>query len=102
MMEYNIIISIRTKQMLGNHLKFLSLINKDAAQKTKRRIIDEICALRLMPTKFPFFNELYIPQNKYHKMYIENWYLVLFQIKDSIVYVDYIIDCRQDYGWLIK
>jgi len=101
-MEYKIVISVRAKQMLGIHLKFISNINKDAAKKIKQKIIEGISSLDKMPTRFPFLNELYIPPNKYHKMYIENWYLVLFQIKDNIVYVEHIVDCRQDYGWLIK
>jgi len=88
--------------MLGIHLKLIANVNKDAARKSKQIIIEGISSLGIMPTRFPFLNELYIPPNKYHKMYIENWYLVLFQIKDNIVYVEHIVDCRQDYGWLIK
>jgi hypothetical protein len=26
----------------------------------------------------------------------------LYQVKDQAVYVDYIVDCRQDYGWLLR
>ncbi|MCM1543383.1 MAG: hypothetical protein NC121_19290 [Blautia sp.] len=26
---------------------------------------------------------------------------VFYQIQDSTVYVEYILDCRKDYGWLI-
>jgi len=29
-------------------------------------------------------------------------YLILYQIKGQMVYVDYIVDCRQDYEWLIR
>jgi hypothetical protein len=36
------------------------------------------------------------------EIFIEKWYLILYQIKDQTVYVDYIVDCRQDYGWLVK
>ena len=62
----------------------------------------EIRSLQTMPQRFPFFNEDYIPANKYHKLYVENWYLVLYQIKDDTVYVDWILDCRQDYSWLLR
>ena len=55
-----------------------------------------------MLQRFPFFEEPYIPPNKYHKMFVEKWYLVLYQIKDDTVYVDYILDCRKDYSWLIS
>lgn len=101
-MEYKIIISDRAKQMLANHIQFLAKANKNAAKEKKAEIISALRSLSQMPNRFPFFEEEYIPKNKYHKMFIKNWYLVLFQIKDSTVEVDYIIDCRQDYGWLIR
>ena len=34
---------------------------------------------------------------EYHKMFIKKWYLILYPIKDLTVYVDYIVDCREDY-----
>jgi plasmid stabilization system protein ParE len=101
-MKYHIIISERAKEMLGMHIRFLAQVNKAAASKLKNRLVAEIRSLQTMPQRFPFFNEDYIPANKYHKLYVENWYLVLYQIKDDTVYVDWILDCRQDYSWLLR
>lgn len=101
-MQYKVIISERAKEMLGMHIRFLTQVNKTAANKLKKRLIDEIRALQEMPQRYPFFNENYIPANKYHKLYVENWFLVLYQIKDDTVYVDWIVDCRQDYQWLLR
>ena len=101
-MKYKVIISERAKEMLGMHLPFLAQVNKPAAKKLKTRLIQEIRSLEEFPEKYPFFNENYIPANKYHKLYVENWYLVLYQIKDTTVYVDWIADCRQDYQWLLR
>lgn len=101
-MQYKVIISERAKEMLGMHIRFLAQVNKSAAIKVKNRLIDEIRALQEMPQRYPFFNENYIPANKYHKLYVENWFLVLYQIKDDTVYVDWIVDCRQDYQWLLR
>ena len=101
-MKYKVIISDRAKEMLGMHLRFLAQVNKAAAIKLKNRLVEEMRSLQDMPQRYPFFNENYIPANKYHKLYVENWYLVLYQIKDYTVYVDWIIDCRQDYQWLLK
>lgn len=96
------IISDRAKEMLGMHIRFLGQVNKPAGRKLKERFVSEIRSLQEMPQRYPFFNETYIPANKYHKLYVENWYLVLYQIKDNAVFVDWIVDCRQDYQWLIK
>ena len=101
-MRDQVIISDRARQMLGMHIRFLGRVNKLAAVKLKKRFLEELRSLQGMPQRYPFFNENYIPANKYHKLYVENWFLVLYQIKDDTVYVDWVVDCRQDYQWLIK
>lgn len=101
-MKYKVIISDRAKEMLGMHIRFLAQVNKPAAIKLKHRIVSEMRSLQEMPQRYPFFNEKYIPPNKYHKLYVENCYLILYQIKDDKVFVDWIVDCRQDYRWLMK
>lgn len=99
--KYKVIVSDNAKQMLGMHIRFIAQVNKEAAIKKKKELIAAMRSLEYMPYKFPFFEEPYIPSNKYHKMYVKKWYLILYQIKDNIVYVDYILDCRKDYSWLI-
>lgn len=102
MQKFEIIISQEAFEMLKEHIAFIANVDKAAAEKTKTLIVNSIKGLNDLPNRYPFFDEDYIPKNKYHKMFVENWYLVLYQIKDSTVYVDYIVDCRQDYNWLIK
>lgn len=99
--KYKVIVSDRAKRILGAHIRFMAQVNKDAASTKKKEIITAIRALNHMPQRFPFFEEAYIPPNKYHKMFIEKWYLILYQIQDDTVYVEYIVDCRKDYNWLI-
>ncbi len=95
-MKYRVVISDRAREMLAKHIRFLAKVNKDAASRLKIRLIEEIRSSQELPHRFPFFNEPFMPVNKYHKMFVENWYLVLFQIKDETVYVDWIVDSRQD------
>lgn len=99
--RYKVIVSDRAKRMLGTHIRFMAQVNKQAAAVKKKEIMTAMRSLSQIPQRFPFFEELYITPNKYHKMFIEKWYLVLYQIQDDTVYVDYILDCRKDYGWLI-
>jgi len=73
-----------------------------AARLVKEKLMDAIRSLDQMPERFPFLEAEFIPPNKVHKTYVEKWHLVLYQIKDQIVYIDYIIDCRQDYTWLAR
>lgn len=77
-------------------------LQEEAAAAKKEKIITAMRSLSQMLQRFPFFEELYITPNKYHKMFIEKWFLVLYQIQDDTVYVEYILDCRKDYSWLIR
>lgn len=100
--KYKVIISDRAKRMLGTHIRFMAQVSKEAAATKKKEIMTAMRSLTQKPHRFPFFEELYITPNKYHKMFIEKWYLVLYQIQDDTVYVEYILDCRKDYSWLVR
>lgn len=100
--KYKIIISNQAQHMLRAHMRFMAQANKAAAVEVKKDLVAAIRSLQQMPYRFPFFNELYMPPNKYHKMYVPKWYLMLYQVQDDNVYVDYILDCREDYGWLLR
>ena len=100
--KYKVIVSDRAKRMLGTHIRFMAQVNKDAAKAKKQELMEAMRSLERMSQRFPFFEEAYIPTNKYHKMFVSKWYLVLYQIQDDTVYVDYILDCRKDYSWLIR
>lgn len=100
--KYTVIVSERAKQMLGTHIRFLARIDKKAARDIKEQLITAMSSLEEMPQRFGFFEEPYIPHNKYHKMFVPKWYLILYQIRDDTVYVDYILDCRKEYNWLVK
>ena len=68
--KYKVIVSDRAKRMLGTHIRFMAQVNKQAAEAKKKEIMKAMRSLCQMPQRFPFFEELYIPPNKYHKMYI--------------------------------
>lgn len=99
--KYKVIVSDRAKRMLGTHIRFIAQVSKEAAAAKKKEIMSAMHSLSQMLQHFPFFEELYIPPNKYHKMLVEKRYLILYQIQDDTVNVDYIIDCRENYRWLI-
>lgn len=100
--EYKVVISQKAREMLGIHIRFLAQVNKKAAVEKKKEILSALRSLSQMPQRFPFFEEAYITPNKYHKMYIPKWFIALYQIQDDTAYVDYLLDCRQDYSWLLR
>ena len=75
--KYKVIVSDRAKRMLGTHIRFMAQVNKDAAKTKKQELMEAMRSLERMSQRFPFFEEAYIPTNKYHKMFVSKWYLVL-------------------------
>lgn len=102
MQKFKVTVSPEAVDMLSKHIAFIANVDKNAARNTKNTIMEAVKNLNQLPNRYPFFNEPFIPQNKYHKMFVNDWYLILYQIKDDEVFVDYILDCRQDYNWLMK
>lgn len=99
--KYKFIISDTARRMLGEHIRFLKQVSPKTAAAKNEHILKAMRSLTFQPERFPFFSAPEIPANKYRKMFIEKWYIVLYQIKDDTVYVDYILDCRKEYPWLI-
>ncbi len=102
MAKYKVILSDDAVRLLGNCVLFLAQKDKDAAVALKDRLIASIRTLEEFPARYPYLNEPYLPANKYRKMFVDNWYLILYQIKERAVYIDYVLDCRQDYHWLLR
>ena len=59
-------------------------------------------SLEQMPQRCPWLKGEYIPRNVYRFILFEKRYMLIFQIVDHTVYADYVVDCRQDYGWLLR
>lgn len=64
--KYKVIVSDRAKRMLGTHIRFMAQVNKDAVKTKKQELMEAMRSLECMPQRFPFFEEAYIPTNKYH------------------------------------
>lgn len=90
MNNYKVLVSPKAKEMLDEHIDFLAQVNKASAMNKKNEIMKGLRSLSDMPARFPLFESDHIKSGcKYHKMYIEKWYFVLYQIIDDIVYVEY-------------
>jgi len=100
--KYEIIISDKALQMLALHINFLAQVNKNAAIKLKNTVMREIKELEYLPEKYSWLIDDMLPIKKYHKKVIDKRYLIIYQIKENTVYIEYIIDGREDYQWLIK
>lgn len=99
--RYHVIISERAGEMLVQHARFLAQVSTQAADKLRTEVIKAVKSLQEFPERGSWLVNPLLPVNKYRKMLVDKRYLLIYQIKDDTVYIDYIVDCRQDYGWLI-
>ncbi|GKH31876.1 type II toxin-antitoxin system RelE/ParE family toxin [Muricomes sp. OA1] len=100
--KYRVIISERATQMLIFHAAFLSQVSPEAAERLTVEFEKTANSLEMMPQRCPWLTGEYIPRNAYRFILFEKRYVIIFQIVDNIVYADYVVDCRQDYSWLIR
>jgi len=99
--RYRIVISDRAKRMLEAHVLFLARVNKNAAAAQKKELFTAMRSLSQMPQRFPMWEGSGYP-DVYHKMVVGNWYVVLYKVKDDTVYVEYVLDGREENSRLLS
>lgn len=100
--SYSVVVSERAAQMLVSHASFLANVNVEAANRLTSEFVETANSLGNMPQRHPWLRGDYIPRNTYRFALFEKRYMLIFQIVDDVVYVDYVVDCRQDYRWLLQ
>jgi hypothetical protein len=99
---YKVIVSDRASDMLMQHVRFMAQVSLQAADKLRVKIIEAAKSLENFPERNSWLLDAVLPVRKYRKMIISKRYLIIYQIKADTVYVEYILDCRQDYQWLLR
>ncbi|HAS91049.1 MAG TPA: plasmid stabilization protein [Clostridiales bacterium] len=98
---YKVIITSRASDMLVSHSRFISNVSEKAAMQFVEEFNYKVSTLEKSPERYPFIIDPLIPEGKYRKLEFLKRYLLIYQIKGESVYVDAILDCRQDYNWLL-
>ena len=100
--KYQVVVSERAASMLVESAAFLAQVSVAAAD----RLVDEyektINSLSEMPRRCPFFKAEEIPKNRYRYIIFEKRYCALFLIDGKTVYVDYVLDLREDNRGLLR
>jgi plasmid stabilization system protein ParE len=97
--KYNVTLAGRADKMLIAHTEFLARVSLAAA---RRLLTDFRKATKLLaenPFQFPYADELDalgIPPETYRKCLFDGRYKALYIIEFNEVYIDAVIDCRQE------
>lgn len=99
--RYQVIFSERVGEMLVQHVRFVAQVSPQAADKLSMDIIEAAKSLQEFPERGAGLVDRALPANVYRKLLVDKRYLLIYKIKDDTVYLDYVVDCRQEYSWLI-
>ncbi|HBV86084.1 MAG TPA: plasmid stabilization protein [Desulfosporosinus sp.] len=97
--RHTVVISDEATLMLLSHVRFLAQVSESAAMRLIEAFQEK--ALEEFPERNPWLTDPLISSGKYRKLLLEKRYLLVYQIKESTVYVDAVVDTRQNYGWLM-
>lgn len=100
--QYKVIVSEKDYDTLSKIISYIALDSIEAAVKVKNEISKAMASLSYLPQRAPFLEGAFISYNKYRKLVVLRRYLIIYQCRDEVVYVDCIVDCKQDYQWLIR
>jgi hypothetical protein len=100
--QYTVVISERAAEMLVSHTRFLAQVSETAASRLITAFAKNAGSLEANPERNPWLPTpspliSIVPEHKYRKLLFEKRYLMVYQIKGNRVYVDAVVDCRQDY-----
>jgi len=99
--SYMIKITETAWEMLISHARFLANVSVPAANKLIETFVEITDSLAAMPERNPWLEHDAIPFQKYRKLLFGKHYMALYQIQENTIYVTAVMDCRQDYIWLL-
>jgi len=97
--KHKVIIAERADKMLLSHTEFLARVSTTAARKLITDFKNIMNNLSMNPLQYPYADEVDapgVPPNKYRKCVFSGRYKALFLVEGNNVYIDAIIDCRQE------
>jgi len=98
--KYRVVIQAPAVEMLLHHTRFLAKVSEAAAKKLADEFTKQAKTLETMPERCPWLIDQLIPEHKYRKLIFAKRYMLIFQVIGNDVYVDAMVDCRQEYSWL--
>ncbi len=99
---FQVTVSKKATEMLVSHAAFLSKISPEKTEQLVVSFESAAKSLEKMPYRYPRISYEYMPDRKYRSLLFEKRYLIIFQISGETVFIDYVLDCRQDYDWLLN
>ena len=89
--KYRVLVSSRARDMLFEHARFLAQVSIQAAEELFDLFEEKVSSLEEMPERCAYYDNPYMRPNKYRKLALGKYLLILFQATDDTVYIEFII-----------
>ena len=99
---YSIEVFANATQMLVSHAAFLAKVSPNAANRLIEAFEEAANSLEIMPNRCPWLVDENIPRYTYRYLTFEKRYMLVYQVIDSTVYIDYVLDSRQDNSYFVN
>ena len=93
--KYRVIVSKHVADYLLTYIEFISLVSTEAARQFIAEYEKIIVRLEENPMQFQVDTSFDNPDG-YRRAVFAKWYKCLFQIEGHVVYLDSVVDCRQN------
>lgn len=100
--KFQVIVSKRAAQQLVQQAAFVARLEDRLSHRLVADFRAAANSLQNFPYRNPVLRSDVFSTGKYRKMVFGKWYLLIYQIKGERVFVEYVVDGRQDYQWLIQ
>lgn len=94
--KYRVIIDPAAYEAMFHHFLFLAQVDEDAAKGLELDMYNQMIGLEYMPHRFPYYENRYVVPRTYRAMVVGKYHKVIYRVDDDSVYIDNIIDCRED------
>jgi len=94
--KYTVIVSRRADRMPVAHARFLAQVSPTAARRVASEFAKILDTLETSPFQFPVEEDYNLPKGAYRKALFCKWYKAIFSVSGDKVYLDAVLDCRQD------
>jgi len=98
---YNVEVTNTAWEHLMEHTRFIANVSRSAATQFVADFREITGSLSEMPERCSWLQHSEIPFEKYRKIMIDKYHMVLFQISGKTVYITAVVDCRKEYSWLL-
>jgi plasmid stabilization system protein ParE len=100
--EFNIDVTANAREMLASHALFLSNVSDKAAERLVEQFHKEVNSFHTWPERYTWLDSPKVPKHTFRKILFEKHYFILYHVDGDTVYVDAMVDGRQEYSRFLR